>query len=175
MSIDPRHAMGTHDSTTSAQTLDTMVVDGTTIQYSDSGGRGDTVLLVHGGMFSAWFEPLAARLDRTGLRVVRLSSSRAHGPSSSSSAVVAAVDRRPCRPRRRGARCRRCATRPRRRHSSGSVISLPLAMDHPALVRSLVLCEAPLADALADPADLEFLYAVVSPGDRRRRGRRRGR
>jgi pimeloyl-ACP methyl ester carboxylesterase len=48
-------------------------------------------------------------------------------------------------------------------HSSGSTIALQLAVDDPSSVRTVVLCEPPLVDALADPADLADLHAVLGP------------
>ena len=48
-------------------------------------------------------------------------------------------------------------------HSAGSTVALQLAADRPGLVRSLTLCEPPLIDPLAAPADHELLHAVLGP------------
>ena len=48
-------------------------------------------------------------------------------------------------------------------HSSGTTIALQLAIDHPALVRTHCLCEPPLVDTLAAPADHELLHATLGP------------
>src|SRR5690242_4648815 len=46
------------------------VGDGSEVGYWDS-GHGDTILLVHAGLFSDWFVPLSAELPRDRFRVVR--------------------------------------------------------------------------------------------------------
>jgi len=46
-------------------------VDGGLLRYEDRGGTGDALLLVHAGVFSGWFIPLAKRPHLDGLRVVR--------------------------------------------------------------------------------------------------------
>lgn len=45
---------------TSEREMHKLVVDGATIEYADSGGAGEVILLVHAGVFGAGFVPLAA-------------------------------------------------------------------------------------------------------------------
>lgn len=47
-------------------------MDGGLLRYEDRGGTGDALLLVHAGVFSGWFIPLAKRPHLDGLRVVRI-------------------------------------------------------------------------------------------------------
>ena len=48
-------------------------------------------------------------------------------------------------------------------HSSGTTIALQLALDHPALVRTLCLSEPPLIDALVAPEDRAAVQAMLGP------------
>lgn len=47
-------------------------VGGTTVEYTDSGGDGAPILLVHAGVFGAWFAPLAVDPALRDFRVVRM-------------------------------------------------------------------------------------------------------
>lgn len=49
-----------------------MAVQGTTVDYVDHGGGGEPVLLIHAGVFGAWFEPLAAGPTLDSFRVIRM-------------------------------------------------------------------------------------------------------
>lgn len=145
-------------STADRQTLHSLSVRGTTIEYTDSGGDGEPVLLVHAGVFSAWFVPLVAGAALEGLRVIRLvragyTSSRAptaHLTLADHAAHAAALLDHLGVP-----------TAHIVGHSSGSAIVIQLGLDRPDRVRSLVLSEPPLIGPLADPRDLEFLQAAV--------------
>lgn len=146
--------------TTDHDTLHSMAVQGTTIEYVDHGGNGEPVLLIHAGVFGAWFEPLAADPNLKGLRVIRmLRAGYTGGPAPAGHLSIAdharhaatlldALDATPAHVVA---------------HSSGSVIALQLALDRPELVRSLILSEPPLLDCLAAPEDLEFLQTLLAP------------
>jgi pimeloyl-ACP methyl ester carboxylesterase len=51
-------------------TLTTTLIDGAEVAYTDSGGDGEPLLLMHGGGLADWMTPLAAELG--GYRVIRL-------------------------------------------------------------------------------------------------------
>jgi pimeloyl-ACP methyl ester carboxylesterase len=136
-------------------------VDGTTgIDYSDGGGEGEPILLVHAGVFGAWFAPLAADSTLNDFRVIRmLRAGYASGPAPAGHVTVAdhaahsavlldtlGIDHAHILG-----------------HSSGCVIALQLALDRPDLVGSLILSEPPLIACLAAPDDLEFLRTAVGP------------
>lgn len=135
-------------------------IDGLTVELTDSGGPGSVLLLVHAGVFGAWFEPLAAQEALAAHRVIRLvrpgytSAARPEAPVTveAHAAVCAGVldDL--------GVTAAHVVG-----HSSGSVISLELALRRPDLVRSLVLGEPPLISSLAHPDDLQVLETVVGP------------
>jgi pimeloyl-ACP methyl ester carboxylesterase len=145
-------------------TLDTaplhpLAVDGTTVAYTDR-GSGDPILMIHAGVFGAWFAPLAADPLLASARVVRmLRAGYTGGPPPACDLSIAD-------------HARHCAilletldAAPAHvvAHSSGSVIALQLALDRPDLVRSLVLGEPPLIDGLVDPADREWLHTTLGP------------
>jgi pimeloyl-ACP methyl ester carboxylesterase len=146
--------------TTDHDTLHSMDVQGTTVEYVDHGGNGEPVLLVHAGAFGAWFEPLAAGPTLEGRRVIRmLRAGYTGGPAPAGHLSIAdharhaatLLDTLGAAPAHVVA------------HSSGSVIALQLALDRPELVRSLILSEPPLLDSLAAPEDLEFLHTQLGP------------
>jgi pimeloyl-ACP methyl ester carboxylesterase len=136
-------------------------VDGTTcIDYADGGGEGEPILLVHAGVFGAWFAPLAADPTLDGFRVIRmLRAGYASGPAPTGHVTVAD-------------HAAHCAVLLDTLgieqshivgHSFGCVIALQLALDRPDLVSSLILSESPLIPCLAAPDDLEFLGTAVGP------------
>lgn len=141
-------------------TLTSMAVPGTTVEYVDHGGSGEPILLIHAGVFGAWFEPLAADPALEGFRVIRmLRAGYTGGPAPAehlgiadharhAAAVLEALDATPAHVVA---------------HSSGTVIALQLALDRPELVRSLVLSEPPLLDALVAPEDVELLHTQLRP------------
>jgi pimeloyl-ACP methyl ester carboxylesterase len=137
--------------------LHSLAVRGTTIEYTDSGGDGEPVLLVPAGVFGAWFVPLVASPELEGLRVIRLvrAGYTCHAPTAHltladhAAHAAALLDHLGI------------PTAHVVGHSSGSVIAMQLGLDRPDLVGSLVLCEPPLIGPLADPRDLEFLHAAV--------------
>lgn len=136
--------------------MNTMTIDGTTIGWTDT-GDGDVTLLLHAGVFEAWFKPLAELLDGRVIRMVRAGYAGGTGPSglvdmaghaAHAAALLEHLDAAP-------------ATVVG--HSSSSAIALQLAREHPELVSRLVLCEPPLIDALLDPADRAEVQAMLGP------------
>ena len=145
---------------TSERAMQKLVVDGATIEYADSGGAGEVILLVPAGVFGAGFVPLAASPELEGSRVIRLvRAGYTSGPAPTAHLTLAdhaahaaaLLDHL-------GIQTAHIVG-----HSSGSAIVMQLGLDRPDLVTSLVLSEPPLIDPLADPADLEFLHTVVGP------------
>ena len=61
--------------------MEEMTVDGATIAWSDT-GSGEPTLLVHAGVFGAWFAPLAPRLPGRVIRMLR--AGYADGPTPTS-------------------------------------------------------------------------------------------
>jgi pimeloyl-ACP methyl ester carboxylesterase len=146
--------------TTDLDALQSMAVQGTTVEYVDHGGDGEPVLLVHAGVFGAWFEPLAADPSLAGLRVIRmLRAGYTGGPAPAGHLSI--TDHA----RHAATLLETLGATPAHvvAHSSGSVIALQLALDRPELVRSLVLSEPPLLDCLAAPEDLELLQTLLGP------------
>ena len=43
-----------------------------TVEYVDHGGPGESVLLLHAGVFSEWFAPMAATAELSGFRIIRV-------------------------------------------------------------------------------------------------------
>lgn len=146
--------------TSGPELLSPLVANGSTIQYADSGGDGEPVLLIHAGVFGSWFEPLAATSSLRGLRVIRMvRAGYTGGPAplgplsiadhaGHAAALLDAIGSAPAYVVA---------------HSSGSVIALQLALDRPDLVAGMVLSEPPLIDSLTAPQDLEFLHTQLGP------------
>jgi pimeloyl-ACP methyl ester carboxylesterase len=133
--------------------MEEMTVDGATIAWSDS-GSGEATLLVHAGVFGAWFAPLATRLPGRVIRMLRAGYTDGPLPISTIGIVEHAAHA--------AALLDRLRTGPASvvGHSSGTLIVLQLAQDRPDLVRRLVLCEPPLLDPLLDPADVAENHAM---------------
>ena len=139
--------------------LHALPADEARVEYSDR-GEGEAILLIHAGVFGAWFAPLAADPALDSFRRIRLiRAGYASGPSPARHITVAG-------------HARHCAavldtlhiTRAHvLAHSSGSQIALQLALDRPDLVGTLALIEPALVGNLADPADAEALGHVVGP------------
>ncbi|TDP96793.1 alpha/beta fold hydrolase [Labedaea rhizosphaerae] len=136
--------------------MNTTMINGATIGWTDT-GDGDVTLLLHAGVFEAWFKPLADRLDGRVIRMARAGYAGGVVPSgivdmaghaAHAAALLELLGAGP-------------ATVVG--HSSSSAIALQLAQDRPELVSRLVLCEPPLIDALVDPADLAEVRAAIGP------------
>jgi pimeloyl-ACP methyl ester carboxylesterase len=129
------------------------------LAYTDSGGAGEPMLLMHAGAFAGWFVPLATDPALGGYRVIRLT--RAGYTAAPAPAGLTVADHAG----HAAELLRRLGTGPAHvvAHSSGTPIALQLGLDHPELVRTLCLSEPPLIDALTDPADHEALRAALGP------------
>jgi pimeloyl-ACP methyl ester carboxylesterase len=129
------------------------------LAYTDSGGDGEPLLLIHAGGFADWFTPLAATPTLGRYRVIRLI--RAGYTGTPAPAGLSVTDHAG----HAAALLHRLNAAPAHviAHSSGTTIALQLAIHHPALVRTLCLCEPPLVDTLAAPADHELLHATLGP------------
>lgn len=139
--------------------LHVLPVDGTRIEYTDR-GDGPAILLIHAGVFSEWFAPLADGPTLDGFRVIRMiRAGYAAGPAPVGHVTVAD----------HAAHCAALLDALGIGHadvlgqSSGSVIALQLAVDRPQLVDSLMLVEPPLIDTLAAPEDLDLLRTRLGP------------
>jgi pimeloyl-ACP methyl ester carboxylesterase len=129
------------------------------LAYTDSGGPGEPVLLVHAGVFADWFVPMATDPALAGHRVIRMV--RAGYTAAPAPAGRTVADHAG----HAAALLRRLGTGPAHvvAHSSSTVIALQLGLDHPELVRTLCLSEPPLIDTLTDPADHQAVHAVLGP------------
>jgi pimeloyl-ACP methyl ester carboxylesterase len=129
------------------------------LAYTDSGGTGEPVLLMHAGAFADWFVPMATDPALGGHRVIRLI--RAGYTAAPAPAGLTIADHAG----HAAELLRRLGTGPAHvvAHSSGTPIALQLGLDHPELVRTLCLSEPPLIDALTDPVDHEELHAALGP------------
>ncbi|MBM7784361.1 alpha/beta fold hydrolase [Tenggerimyces flavus] len=114
-------------------------------------GKGEPLLLVHAGVFDAWFAPLAG--DAT-VRDFRVLETRRVGYDTTAPPpgqhLTIADHARHCAAVLDSLQIRRAHVLG---HSSGSLICLQLAADRPELVQSLVLVEPAIAPALAPPTE----------------------
>jgi pimeloyl-ACP methyl ester carboxylesterase len=136
--------------------MEQMTIDGATIAWADT-GEGDATLLIHAGVFGAWFAPLAEHLPGRVIRMLRAGYTDSPPPprlislaqhTAHAAALLDALGTGPVTVVG---------------HSSSSVIALQLAHDRPDLVRRLVLGEPPLIDPLLDPADVDEVHRALGP------------
>ncbi|BCY08249.1 alpha/beta fold hydrolase [Actinoplanes sp. L3-i22] len=129
------------------------------LAWTDTGGDGPVLLLIHAGGFADWLVPLAAEPALDGLRVIRLTRAGYTGVEPPPGLTVAD------HAGHAAALLRHLGAVPAHvvAHSSGTTIALQLAFDHPDLVSGLTLSEPPLVDTLVDPVDLGFLHATIGP------------
>lgn len=134
-------------------------VDGAEITYTDSGGDGAPLLLIHAAGSADWFTPLAAAPALGRHRVIRMVRAGYTGAPAPSGLTVAD------HARHAAALLHHLDAAPAHvlAHSSGTPIALQLAFDHPTLVRTLCLSEPPLIDTLLDPADHAVVHAMLGP------------
>ncbi|MFJ1768171.1 alpha/beta fold hydrolase [Amycolatopsis sp. NPDC088138] len=134
--------------------MNSTTIDGATVGWTDT-GAGETTLLVHAGVFGAWFEPLAGLL---GGRVIRMLRAGYTGGAAVREPIELAGHAAHA-----AALLDRLGTGPATvvSHSSGCAIALQLAVDRPDLVARLVLSEPPLIDELLDPADLAEVRSTI--------------
>ena len=128
------------------------------IEYSVQ-GQGEPILLVHAGGFADWFRPMAASHTLSGFAVVlvRRAGYGENSPKRSLSlkdharhlAVLAAEA---------GVYSLHLVG-----HSSGGLIALQLASDHPELVHSLTLIEPAPCGPLQAPAFAELAERFIGP------------
>ena len=105
-------------------------------------GTGDTVVLVHGGLIADALEPLARSRAMSGYRVLswhRVGYANS-SPAAGRASIVSQAAQLAQLMRHLGIGRAHVVG-----HSSGGLIALQLAMDHPERVRSLVLLEPALA------------------------------
>ncbi|GAA3918771.1 alpha/beta fold hydrolase [Actinoplanes auranticolor] len=135
------------------------LIDGAEVAHTDSGGDGEPLLLIHGGGLADWLTPLAATPELKGYRVIRMVRAGYTGRPVPAGLTVAD------HARHAATLLRQLDAAPAHvvAHSSGSAIALQLAVDDPSSVRTVALCEPPLVDTLADPADRDALHAAFGP------------
>ncbi len=131
---------------------------GAEIEYSER-GRGEPILLVHGGVFADWFLPLSASSTLDGFRVIRVRRA-GYGPNAPelhlsladhAGHLAALADLL-------GLRKIHWVG-----HSSSCLIGLQQAIDRPDLVHSLVLLEPAPGGGLQAPAFAELGRQFVGP------------
>ena len=134
--------------------MEQMTIDGATIAWSDT-GTGEPTLLIHAGVFGAWFAPVAPHVPGRVIRVLR--AGYADGPPPTALVTMAE------HAAHAAALLDALGTGPATvvGHSSGTLIVLELAEARPDLVRRMVLSEPPLIDPLIDPADVADVHAQV--------------
>ncbi|WP_101829668.1 alpha/beta fold hydrolase, partial [Frankia canadensis] len=129
------------------------------MRHTDSGGDGDPLVLIHAAVFTDWFVPFEREPAVAGLRRIRVSR-------------TGYADRAPAAPLSVADHAGECADLLRRlgierarvlAHSSGCVVALQLALDHPELVGELILVEPPLIDPLLAPPDRAMAAAAIGP------------
>jgi pimeloyl-ACP methyl ester carboxylesterase len=134
-------------------------LDGEQLEVIDR-GDGEPVLLIHGGVFSDWFAPVAASPQLAELRRIRV---RRAG-------FLPEVA--PTRPLSFADHARHCVLLLEAlglhsahvcAHSSGALIALQLALDVPHAVRSLVLLEPAPAGDLCSPAEVKAVGPLLGP------------
>jgi pimeloyl-ACP methyl ester carboxylesterase len=129
------------------------------VGYYDT-GHGETIVLVHAGVFSDWFRPLSHWLPRERYRVVRMRRAGYQG-SAPPGRHLGLADHA-----QHAARLLdELGTGPAHwvGHSSSCLIGLQLAQDRPDLVASLSLLEPAPGGDLHGPADEQFVATTVRP------------
>ena len=134
--------------------MEQMTIDGATIAWSDT-GTGEPTLLIHAGVFGAWFQPVAPHVPGRVIRVLR--AGYADGPPPTALVTMAE------HAAHAAAVLDALGTGPATvvGHSSSTLIVLELVATRPDLVRRMVLSEPPLIDPLLDPADVADVHAQV--------------
>lgn len=129
------------------------------MHHHDSGGSGEPIVLIHAAGFADWFVPFDREPAVAGLRRIRVTRTGYADPA-------------PAQPMSVADHAAECADLLRRlgiertrvlAHSSGCVVALQLALDHPTLVSELILIEPPLMDTLLPPADRAAVGAAIGP------------
>jgi pimeloyl-ACP methyl ester carboxylesterase len=145
-----------------SRALSRMAVNGGELEY-EVRGTGDPVLLIHGTGVAATFAPQMAQPSLSGYRLIRFhrrgfaGSSRASVPFSikeqaaDAAALLKALG----------------VTRAHIvGHSFGGMVALQLALDQPAMVRSLVVMEPPIFNPNAPTSPFAALEKTYDSGDK---------
>ncbi len=128
------------------------------IEYCEH-GQGEPLVLVHAGVFADWFVPLAASQTLNGFRVIRVRRA-GYGLNA---------PKRPLTLQDHASHLWALSELLDTKvlhlvgHSSGGLIGLQLASDHPDLVRSLILLEPAPCGPLQAPAFAEIGERFVGP------------
>ncbi len=129
------------------------------MQYTDSGGNAEPIVLVHAAAFADWFVPFEREPAVAGQRLIRVTRTGYSDPAPAEPMSVADhADECADLLRSLGIGQARVLA-----HSSGCVIALQLALDHPDLVGELVLVEPPLIDPLLPAPDRAPVAALIGP------------
>jgi pimeloyl-ACP methyl ester carboxylesterase len=130
----------------------------TEIEYSER-GAGEPLLLVHAGLFANWFAPMAESHALDGFRVIRVRRA-GYGRNA------------PKRPLTLQDHANHLAALAAHLgleavhlvgHSSSALIGLDMAIDHPKVVRSLILMEPAPCGPLQAPAAAELFERFLGP------------
>jgi pimeloyl-ACP methyl ester carboxylesterase len=136
-----------------------LVTGGGEVGYHDS-APGEVILLVHAGVFSDWFLPLAQHLPTDRFRVVRMRRCGYRGTAAPAGHLSLADHARHA-----AGLLDALGTGAAHwvGHSSSCLIGLQLAQDRPDLVASLSLLEPAPGGDLHGPADEQFVATTVGP------------
>jgi pimeloyl-ACP methyl ester carboxylesterase len=130
---------------------------GAVLEYAER-GEGEPIVLLHAGIFSDWFLPVAAREEFAGFRVI-VPRRAGYVEGSAPSAHLSLADHaRHCAAllvEIGVARAHFCG------HSSSALIGLQLALDRPELVRTLVLLEPAPGGSLNGPTHAAVAGEVI--------------
>jgi pimeloyl-ACP methyl ester carboxylesterase len=129
------------------------------IEYEDV-GAGEPIVLLHAGVFSDWFLPVAAAPELDGFRIIRVRRAGYIPGVATSGHLTIADHARHC-----GLLLDALGIAPAHvcGHSSSALIGLQLALDQPELVQSLVLLDpAPCGDLLG-PINAPVVGEVLGP------------
>jgi pimeloyl-ACP methyl ester carboxylesterase len=129
------------------------------MRFTDSGGDGEVLVLLHAGVFADWFVPLVNQPALADLRRIRVIRTGYAGDSPATPLSVADHSRE-CANLLQTVGVDRAHVLA---HSSGAVFALQLALDYPDLVTDLILCEPPLIEPLAPQEDHAAIRTVVGP------------
>jgi pimeloyl-ACP methyl ester carboxylesterase len=135
------------------------VGEGRDVGYYDR-GHGETILLVHAGVFSDWFAPLSYQLPHDRFRVVQMRRSGYRGTAPPAGHLSLAEHARHAAVLLDvlGIGAAHWVG-----HSSSCLIGLQLAQDRPGLVASLTLLEPAPGGDLRGPAAGQFVAATLRP------------
>jgi pimeloyl-ACP methyl ester carboxylesterase len=140
------------------QAMRRIALDGATIEYSDC-GAGEALLLIHAGVFGAWFAPLQ-QLSPPGFRTIRmLRAGYTDAPTPDRHLTI--VDHA----RHAGLLLDILGIGHAHvlAHSSGCLIALQLTVDRPALVDSLTLSEPSIGGGLTPASFGTIGDTVIGP------------